>query len=271
MQPGRTRYRVLLGAIVAVLVCSWAAPAGADDHIRGVITGRGDGGAVFVQTDSGRLLVTLSDATKVERLDGIRPVNVSSAELIPGLRVRVEGEYQTARTFIAQKVTFTKEDFRTAVAIQSGVMPTGEHGQQIATDRGQIVDTNARVSSLDDFTPVRSITVSFDNGKFTVSKDQKAQLQQMAKDARSLSGFMIQIAAYASAVGSEPDNQRLSMERANAVTAILQQSGVPLANVIVPAAMGISEQAAPSTTSKEQAQNRRAVVTLLQNKGIVGQ
>jgi outer membrane protein OmpA-like peptidoglycan-associated protein len=285
MQPGRTRYRVLLGLIVAMLAWSWAAPAGADDHIRGVITGRGDGGAVFVQTDSGRLLVTLSDATKIERLDGIRPVKVSSAELIPGLRVRVEGEYQTARTFIAQKVTFTKEDFRTAVAIQSGDTPTGEHEQQIATERGQIVDsqqriaatsgalaaTNARVSSLDDFTPVRSITVYFDNGKFTVSKDQKAQLQQMAKDARSLSGFMIQIAAYASAVGSEPDNQRLSMERANAVTAILQQSGVPLANVIVPAAMGISEQAAPNTTSKEQAQNRRAVVTLLQNKGIVGQ
>jgi len=262
MQPGRTRYRVLLGAIVAVLAWSWAAPACADDHFRGVIAGRGDGGAVFVQTDSGRLLVTLSDDTRVERLDGIRPVKVSSAELIPGLRVRVEGEYQTDQTFIAQKVTFTKEDFRTAVAVQSGVVPAGEHGQQIATER---------VSSLDDFTPVRSITVSFDNGKFTVSKDQKAQLQQMAKDARSLSGFMIQIAAYASAVGSEPDNQRLSMERANAVTAILQQSGVPLANVIVPAAMGISEQAAPSTTSKEQAQNRRAVVTLLQNKGIVGQ
>jgi outer membrane protein OmpA-like peptidoglycan-associated protein len=130
---------------------------------------------------------------------------------------------------------------------------------------------SARVSSLDDFTPVRSITVYFDHGKFTVSRDQKAQLQQMAKDARGLNGYMIQVAAYTSAAGSEPDNQRLSMERASAVTAILRQSGVPLANVIVSAAMSTSEQGAPSATSKGPAENRGAVVTLLQNKRITGQ
>jgi hypothetical protein len=105
----------------------------------------------------------------------------------------------------------------------------------------------------DELTPVRSITVHFDRGKFAVSKDQKGQLQELAKDAKSLNGYMIQVAAYASATGSEAESQRLSMERANAVTAILRQSGVPLANVIVPAAMRISE-------------DRRAVVTLLQNK-----
>jgi outer membrane protein OmpA-like peptidoglycan-associated protein len=130
---------------------------------------------------------------------------------------------------------------------------------------------NARVSSLDDFTPIRSITVRFDRGKFTVSRDQKEQLQQLAKDARSLNGYMIQVAVYASAAGSDPDRQRLSMERANAVTTILRQNGVPLANVIVPAAISIREQAAPDATSKGQAENRDAVVTLLQNKGIAGQ
>ncbi len=111
----------------------------------------------------------------------------------------------------------------------------------------------------------------FDNGKFTVSRDQKAQLQQLARDALGISGYMIQVTSYSPAVGSEPGNQRLSMEQASAVTAILRQSGVPLANVIVSAAMGISEQDAPNQTSKRQSQNRRAVVTLLQNKATTGQ
>ena len=251
MPSGRTRCRVVLGPLlVAVLAWSWATSAVADEHIRGLITGRGDGGAVFVQTDSGRLLVALSDATSIERLDGIRPVKVSSAELIPGLRVRVEGEYETGETFIAEKVTFTKEDFRAAAA------------NELATER---------VSSQD-LTAVRSITVYFDNGKFTVSRDQKAQLQQLARDAHGISGYMIQVTSYSPAVGSAPaDNQRLSMEQASAVTAILRQSGVPLANVIVSAVTGISEQAAPNQTSKRQSQNHRAVVTLLQNNAITGQ
>jgi outer membrane protein OmpA-like peptidoglycan-associated protein len=110
--------------------------------------------------------------------------------------------------------------------------------------------------------------VYFSDGKYAVSRDQKTQLQQLARDAQGVHGYMIQVAAYASDVGPESSNQKLSMERANAVTAILRQSGVPLSNVIVPAPMGVSEQVAPNTTSKGQAPNRRAVVTLLQNKSI---
>jgi outer membrane protein OmpA-like peptidoglycan-associated protein len=250
MRSGRTRYRVVLGRLlVAVLAWSSATSAVADEHIRGLITGRGDGGAVFIQTDSGRLLVALSDATDIQRLDGIRPVKVSSAELIPGLRVRVDGEYETNETFIAEKVTFTKEDFRTAAA------------SELATER---------VSSQGDLAAVRSISVYFDNGKFTVSRDQKTQLQQLARDALGISGYMIQVTSYSPAVGSEPGNQRLSMEQVSAVTAILRQSGVPLANMIVSAATGLSEQTAPNQTSKRQSQNR-AVVTLLQNKATTGQ
>ena len=110
----------------------------------------------------------------------------------------------------------------------------------------------------------------FRNGKADVSKSDKAQLQEIATQARSVSTYVIQVQAYASAVGPDPVNQRLSMERANAVTSVLQQNGVPLTNVVVPAAMGVTDQVAPNSTSRGQAQNRRAVVTLLQNKGLSG-
>jgi outer membrane protein OmpA-like peptidoglycan-associated protein len=65
-------------------------------------------------------------------------------------------------------------------------------------------------------------------------------------------------------------NQRLSRERAEAVTALLQQSGVPSTKMMVPAAMGISDQVASNSTRQGQAENRRVVVRVLQNRGITG-
>jgi len=79
---------------------------------------------------------------------------------------------------------------------------------------------------------------------------------------------MIQVQGYASAVGSNALNQKLSMQRADAVTSVLQQDGVPPPNILVPAAMGVTDQVASNRTADGQAQNRRTVVTLLQNKGI---
>jgi len=52
------------------------------------------------------------------------------------------------------------------------------------------------------------------------------------------------------------------------VTSALQQDGVPPPNIVVPAAMGTTDQVATNKTKAGQAQNRRTVVTLLQNKGI---
>jgi len=112
--------------------------------------------------------------------------------------------------------------------------------------------------------------VYFKNGKADVSKSDRTQLQALATQASGTGAYVIQVQAFASAIGPDSLNQKLSMERANAVTSILQQSGVPLTNVVVPGAMGTTNQVAPNTNEKGQAENRRAVVTLLQNKGIGG-
>jgi outer membrane protein OmpA-like peptidoglycan-associated protein len=293
-------------ASFAIAGVAWSSAAFADEHIRGVITGR-SAASVTVQTDTGKLTVALSDTTSVHRIDGMRPVRVSSADLIPGLRIKAGGTFDTPSAFSAQKITFSKADFRTASLIQGGVTPTdersltnernvaqhraeldahaarlGEHGQKLATVEGQIqageqalratagaiAATNTRIANLDNFNVVKSITVYFQNGKSGISKSDKQQLQQFAIEARNMNGYMIQVAAHASDVGSEPVNQKLSMERAANVTSILQQNGVPLGNVFVPAAMGTTGQVATNKTAKGQAENRRAVVTLLQNKGI---
>ena len=57
----------------------------------------------------------------------------------------------------------------------------------------------------------------------------------------------------------------------NNVTHFLEQQGnIPLTNVLAPGAMGTSQQVAPDTTAEGQAENRRVVVSILQNKAIAG-
>jgi outer membrane protein OmpA-like peptidoglycan-associated protein len=140
----------------------------------------------------------------------------------------------------------------------SSSVSAGDRGQQIVDTSGTLAAADANVAGPDGFTAVKQITISFPKGKFDLSKDQKAQLQALAAQALGVNGYMISVAAYAASAGPEAANQRLSMERARAVTAILHQGGVPLANVIVPAAT----ETAPNSTAKGQ--DRSAVVTLLQ-------
>ncbi|HUK34388.1 MAG TPA: OmpA family protein [Vicinamibacterales bacterium] len=289
-----------------VVAALGASSAWAAESIRGVITGRGDSGTVIVQTDSARVTVAMSDTTRINRIDGIRPVLVSSADLVPGLRIKASGEFESPDRFTATKITFSREDFKIAAAIQAGVMPTDQrslvneraigqhsqelasqqqtltqHGQELQTQSGQISANeqkiaatsgalNARISNLDDYAALKTITVYFKNNKYDLSDSDKALLQQFAAEARGTSSYMVQVQAYASAVGSYQLNQRLTLQRADRVTQLLQQNGVPLTNIFVPGAMGTTDQVATNKTAQGQAENRRAIVTLLQNKGLAG-
>ncbi len=93
----------------------------------------------------------------------------------------------------------------------------------------------------------------------------------LAEKAKTINGYVIQVEGHASAVGSPVLNQKLSDDRANNVTNFLQQQGhIPLTRMLAPGAMGESNQVGSNKTAEGQAQNRRVVVRVLQNKGIAG-
>ena len=82
---------------------------------------------------------------------------------------------------------------------------------------------------------------------------------------------MIEVKGYASSTGNAASNQKLSEDRANNVTNILLQQGkVSLTRMLAPGAMGESEQVGNEKTQEGQAENRRVVVRVLQNKAIAG-
>ena len=115
------------------------------------------------------------------------------------------------------------------------------------------------------------VTVYFANGKVSIDPQYQPQLLKLAEKALTITGYVIQVKGFASAVGSAALNQKLSVERANAVSQFLEQdANVPLTNMLAPGAMGTADQVAPDNTSEGQAENRRVVVMVLQNKGIAG-
>ena len=281
--------------------------------IEGLVIGR-NGPSMSVKTaDSPKLTVLLSDSTKATEKGGFLGLSrkdLGIAALVPGLSVKVEGDYNPDHQLVANKVMFTRNSMNTAKQIDAGLNPVNqevaaaqdqiksdrrdiEQSQQSITKNSQDIDTtnqglattnaatatNAqglgkatqRFSTLDQYETKGTITVNFANGKATVTKKDKDALTDFVKAGADTPGYMIEVQGYASISGSVTMNQRLSAERADAVLAIIQQTGVvPMTRILAPAAMGISNPLSTDHTRSAQAENRRVVVTIVVNKGITG-
>jgi OOP family OmpA-OmpF porin len=238
-----------------------------------------------------------------------RKKTMSIAALIPGLQIEVEGRQDENGMFVAKSITFNGNDLERAYSIQAGLSETearskatqeetakhaaelekqnaalkeqnaalqkqqaelAEHEKKIAANKALIAANTARFGQLDDYYIYDEVTVLFANGKTNIDSKYISQLKALVEKAITVEGYMIQVKGYASASGSVALNQKLSQERAAAVTNILIQEGrVPLSRMLAPGAMGESE-AKETARSADEAQDRKVVVRVLQNKGIAG-
>jgi outer membrane protein OmpA-like peptidoglycan-associated protein len=256
------------------------------------------------------LLSDNTDIRETEGLFQLRKKRLDLKVLVPGLPVQMKGSYNAQNQLVAESVKFKSSDLKTANSIQAGIVPQEQqiqaHQQRIEQSEQQIKDqqaalqqqqkaiqqqqqelttaqakidanneaiatNNKRLSEMGQYNTLDALTVLFENGKVAIEPQYKSQLLQLAQKAKTINGYMIQIKGYASAVGSAALNQKLSTQRADNVTNFLvQQCGIPLTNILVPGAMGTSKQVEPDTTAAGQAENRRVVVRILQDKGIAG-
>jgi outer membrane protein OmpA-like peptidoglycan-associated protein len=159
--------------------------------------------------------------------------------------------------------------------LQAEQQQSAEHAAAIAANKAAIAAAiaaaNKRFGELADYNILGETTVLFGNDKVTIEEQYKPQLLQLAQQAKGITAYIIQVKGYASKVGSAALNQKLSTERAENVTNFLEQQGnIPLTNMLAPGAMGTSRQVAPDATAEGQAENRRVVVRILQNKGVAG-
>jgi outer membrane protein OmpA-like peptidoglycan-associated protein len=96
-------------------------------------------------------------------------------------------------------------------------------------------------------------------------------LDEIAEQAKTERGFVIEVSGFASADGSEALNRRLSQSRADAVVRYLAENHmIPLRRIITPFGYGESQPVAENTTREGREQNRRVEVKILVNRGLTG-
>src|SRR5262245_32110041 len=123
MELKRVRQQIVLASVFAASLGMTSAAFA--EHLRGVISQHHDDGTLLVQADdSANVIVVVAVNTKVRRQDGLRSSKMSSASLVPVLRIEADGQFGDANRFIAEKVTFKKSDLKTARAIHGGLGPT---------------------------------------------------------------------------------------------------------------------------------------------------
>ena len=136
---------------------------------------------------------------------------------------------------------------------------------------GKVVATNNRITSVEAASRklVFEVTLSEDQGNFAFGKTElpdaaKARLDQVVQQLKSdTKNIFIEIEGHTDNVGSPLTNEKIGMERAEAVKRYLyEQHQVPLhkMNVI---SYGEDKPVAPNNKRDGRAQNRRVVVKVL--------
>jgi OmpA-OmpF porin, OOP family len=297
-------------AAVAVLAAAISLITGVSSaqgqSVQGVINGRSGPTMTLQITGGSNVVVLLTPTTQVDEVEGIfkaRKKQMAMTCLIPGLPVQVQGSTNAQGQLVASDVKFKGNDLQAAMNAQAGLQPTEEaqqaHEQQIqqseqelaaqqaalaaqqaqlsaadqkiAANKAAIAAANKRFGELAQYNIMDEVTVYFGNDSVTLDPKYFPQLLKLTQKSLTITGYVIQVKGYASATGPAALNQKLSVQRANAVSQFLEQdASVPLTNMLAPGAMGTADQVAPDSTSEGQAENRRVVVMVLQNKGIAG-
>lgn len=275
--------------ILLALVTTFAVALGNDASGDGVITDR-NGNTLTVKTQDGPVTLVVSNETKVQQYAGIlAKKDMSESVLIPGLKLSFGGTREGNGTVKARDITFYSDDLALAQVMQARMNSVSRQtaanraaiagvtlaaAQEIAANRAYILEveqsTQKRFSELGDYSVASEATVYFGVGDYNLAQGDMQALAALASQAKAVGkGYLIQVAGFADSEGTPASNNELSQTRAEAVVAyLLQDCGVPVGRIATPGALGETKPAASNETASGRAENRRAEVKLLINKGI---
>jgi outer membrane protein OmpA-like peptidoglycan-associated protein len=233
----------------------------------------------------------------------------AASYILRGLRLEVDGVRNPDGQIVAEKIRFDEQDLRTAQALKATLDPAEAElnaklkQQQEEQERlaGQVEENRAltaqaqasadaaaeaakkaqntadyannRINGLDDFDPIKTITVYFKTGSAVLGPQAKAEIDKAAEWAKTQdrTGWVMAVIGYADTTGSSQRNIDLSERRANAVIYyIVTKYKMPLSRLVQPFGYGQLEPVAENKTKAGRAKNRRVEIRLMRNKGIAG-
>src|SRR5919112_1486873 len=227
-----------------------------------------------------------------------------------GLHVEIEGRGDASGNLVADKVRFPDADLRTARTLEANIVPVegrvgaaetrvGEVEQNAQRMSGQLEElaavsnaaaggavaaqeqadravqgvqvANERINSIDDYTPEQSININFKASSTALTAESKTSLDQVAEYAKNAKGFLIEVTGYAYESRNKDVNRRLSQQRAESVVRYLVENhNIPLRRILTPFGYGNMNPVADNKTREGRAENRRAEVRVLVNRGLNG-
>lgn len=277
--------------------------------LKGVVTRRDADTFVVQDQSGNSYTVALNDRTSVKTKGGFfgGGTNYGVTAILRGLNLEVEGRGD-GTNLVAEKVRFNDTDLRTARTVEANVTPVenrvgeaegriGQVEQNAQRLSGQLDElaavsnaarggakaaqetadravegvnaTNERISALDDYQSQNSQSILFKVGSAVLSPDAKQQLDQVAEQASTAKGYVLQVSGFASSDGSTEANRRLSQHRAeNVIRYLVENHNIPLRRIITPYGYGELQPVADNTTREGREQNRRVEVQVLVNRGL---
>jgi outer membrane protein OmpA-like peptidoglycan-associated protein len=260
-----TGRKTALGVMTALMVAASSMALAQATAIKGMIVSN-NGSSIVVQVDGVDTTVLLTDSTKIRGTSGaigLRGESHPPSDLMRGLAVQVTAN-QDGGPLTATDITFKNSDLKVAQQIAAG----------IAATQTQVDINSQRIDDVGQLVPAGRTKVYFAVGSTTINAQGKQSLQMIANQAKALkTAYRLAVVGRADKSGNAAANQRLSDNRAAAVTAYLMEStGMSPGNFLPAAGLGsatIFDDPAPPTSPADA---RRVTVTIAVSKSsIVGQ
>lgn len=106
-----------------------------------------------------------------------------------------------------------------------------------------------------------SFTLYFETNSTQITPGSRPQLEALMADAARRQAVEVQVTGHTDRVGSDADNDRLSLQRAESVRSMLVQTGIK-ATFIRAVGRGERESLVPTADEQPEARNRRVEVIL---------
>ena len=241
---------------------------------------------------------------KQHRVVFLRHTDMDATAMVPGLTIHAEGVGNSKGQLDAAKIVFTPDSFAVEVAQEQQVLEnkTAVQNAQSTADLGfaaaslaqasaaqaqdsanqaslhaQAADElanedaaaamlNRLVSDLDDYKNEFEVDVFFPRGSADLDEEAIRDLANLADIAKSLSGYMIEIAGYSSNTLTTEADRKLSEERAATVARYFRDKNIPLRRILVPVGFGSTQPVASNRDPEGRELNRRVDIKVLVNK-----
>jgi outer membrane protein OmpA-like peptidoglycan-associated protein len=245
--------------------------------LTGVIVSH-DGDRLVVRVSGVDMPMTLTAGAPVQQVVGVaglRREDHPSSDLIKGLAVTLDTYHAADGQTYATKVTFKGDDLKTAKAISAGteeakqkiIAEQAENKRRLAEAEARQADAERRLALVGQFSQKASARVYFATGSAKIDADGQQALCSIANQASAINGSLLRVVGFTDSSGNASTNQRLSAQRASAVTAyLLKNCNVPPEKIATAGGLGSYVPVDNEDAGGGSAKNRRVTVFVLVSK-----